>query len=201
VEPDDFATFRAAYPSIRDAIARCDRPDWAVRLAFDSGRHRETVVRIGAHTARFLCTSNMRSAMEFFTPWPGALEAVDVWSHNTDKYSPKMARVRARAIAGVLAIPFTIFGDHYLLAAALGTGLHRIVAVGAMFFFATVVLSELVRFGLASIVRRRAADLDADEALRIVTARIVAGMAKNPSRVPVVMRSIRTKLGDVVGGT
>jgi hypothetical protein len=54
--PSDLESYRAAHPFVADAVARTDRPDWGVRLAFEAatGDDRKRVLAVAAGQARLL---------------------------------------------------------------------------------------------------------------------------------------------------
>lgn len=201
MQTDDLAGFRLAHPSLANALAKVERPDWALRLAYEStapgSDDRKDVIRIGANAARFLHASNRAAVIAFFTPRPGPLEAIEVWTGDTDKYTEPMRNARAGAIAAPFAALVTWAVDHFVVAPRFAAGL-RIAAVNVSFVVFAFLLGRLVKVWLAAAVRRQVRALDDPSARDIVLRHMTSGVAKKPERVALAMTTMRRQLRKVV---
>jgi hypothetical protein len=185
---DDFATFRAAHPSLLDAIAACDRPEWLVELAWEATDH-ETAVSIGLGAAQL--SSAASDTLALFKPNPDRLETVAAW---TGDASETDAFARSVVLASVPAV-------------VLGYAVVALIMPGAWLAYVGAILAlelgfaMVLRRWLAAIVRRRAAQLDDRAALAIVLDEIRKGTAATPQRVPIVLQSTRNRLRRVLAAT
>jgi hypothetical protein len=186
---DEFTTFRAAHPSVLDAISACNRPDWLVQLAWEVADH-ETAVRIGLGAAQLLSTAS--DTLWLFNPNPNRLETIAAWGGDDDgEIERSSAFGRAVVLAGFPAAALA-----YILVTMLvpeeWASKYVLSLVGSIFVL-EVVFTVVVRWVLAAIVRRRAARLDDRAALGIVLDEVRKGTA-NPQLVPIVLKSTGSRL-------
>jgi len=187
---DDFTAFRAAHPSVLQAIAGCDRPDWLVLLAWEAVDSK-TAVSIGLGAAQLLSTAS--DTLALFKPNPDRLETVAAWTGDDDGDSERAATF-ARSLV-LASFPAATLALVVVAAFMPGkwNGTHGLIQVGLMFVF-ELVFSVLVRRSIAAIVRRRAAQLDERAALDIVLDEVQKGAAAKPRFVPIVLKSTGGRL-------
>jgi hypothetical protein len=193
---DDFATFRAAYPSVSAALDACTRPDWLVLLAWEAFDHK-TAVDLGVSVARLLAKRSS-DILWLWKPNPGRLEAVDAWTDKVPFYARSYNFGRAVALAGIPAV-----GLVWILARFVLGGLwteFRALQYIALMLALEVVFAWLVHVALARIVRRRAAQLDDRAALAIVLDEIRQGSADNPKGIPIVMKFVSGRVHRLLEG-
>ena len=190
VSADDFTSFRAAHPSAEDAITACVRPDWLVQLAWELTDH-TTAVSIGLGAAQLLSTAS--DTLWLFKPNPDRLETVAAWTGDDEREVDRSGAFgRAVVLAGFPAVALA-----YLIVSVVipgpWTGMRELSLVGSIFVL-EVVFTMLVRWSLAAIVRRRAAQLDDRAALDLVLDEIRKNTAANPQLVPIALKSSGNRL-------
>ncbi len=183
---DDYTTFRAAHPSVLDAIAACERPEWLVQLAWEVADHK-TAVSIGLGAAKL--SSNASDAAWFFNPNPNRLETVAAWTGDDGEIERSGALGRAIVLGAFPAVALA-YGLVGAVVPDAWTAKYVLSLVGAILAL-EVVLALVVRRSLAAIVRRRAARLDDRAALDIVLDEIRKG---EPRLVPIVLKSTGGRL-------
>lgn len=199
MRPDNLVTFRAAHPSVVEAIANCERPDWIIRLAFDAARNRRAVITHASGAARLLTRTKLRGPTELFIPWPGALEAVNAWAANTTG-SRSFDTLRAYGVAALPATVAAVLVDWLVVAPQRGPGLTRVGAFNVVLVLSVFVFAQIAQRGLALVVRRRVSRLDEETAMSIVVEMVADGMVRNPARVPGVVATLRRKFGELLAG-
>ncbi len=187
---DDFPTFRATHSSLLDALAACDKPEWLVQLAWEMADHK-TAVRIGLGAAQLLSTAS--DTRWLFVPNPDRLETVAAWvGDNGDEIERSSDLARAAVLASFPAIALAAVIVKILVPNT-WDGMKALSLVGSIFVL-EVMFTVIVRWSLAAIVRRRAAQLDDRAALDIVLDEIRKGTAANPQLVPIVLKSTGGRL-------
>lgn len=153
-------------------LEEAERPDQAIRLAFERATDRKAVIRQGVAVARYIRGS--RTGIALITPWPTPYEAIDVWAGSTDSVSRSLSNARAVIVATIIGVPSTYAAcDHRAL------------------FLVVFVLAAIIRLSIAWVVRRRAARLDEDSALALVLALIAEGTNRRPRHAARVMKYLR----------
>lgn len=191
MERTDLAAFRAEHPSVAAAIQGCDRPDWALRLAFEATDNRKAVIRYGANIIDSL-KGGGNLALDLVRPYPNALEAIDVYADNDARVSKVIAHGRALILGTCLAGPIAYLVERH--------GWPDISFQRA-FFLLVPLLTLLIRGAMALLVRWRAARLDDDSAFAVVLRRVVRAADKHPMNVPNTMRFLRRNLLRLVDGS
>src|SRR5689334_11858458 len=103
---DDFASFRAAHPTVSDAIAACDRLDWLVRLAVEAISDRKYRLLVAVRAARLLTRKPL--SIRLLQPWPSPLEALEIYiDYPSSEDKPLFQRGRAAMLS---LIPASILG-------------------------------------------------------------------------------------------
>jgi hypothetical protein len=192
---DDFAAFRAAHPSVGTAIEKCDRPDWAIRLAFEAADDKRAIIANGANIARVLKTANL--FLTLITPWPEPVEALDVWADNTDHSSRTLPIARAVTIAAYLAIPLTWLLVRFVVGPRVGS-VSDTLAMGLVFCVMVLVIAVVAKLTIAAVVRRQVARLDESSALELVLSLVTKRMVNNPIGIRRAMRFLHLGLPRLV---
>ena len=182
---DDFTTFRATHPSVQAAVDACDRPDWLILLAWEALDHK-AALRVGADTARILLGRS--DALRLFTPVPDRLEPIELYAANVDSDARTFQNLRAIATAAPIGGVLAFLLDRFVTSSVWGDSRYTMLSVTIVAL--TAVFALVNKVVLAAIVRRRAAALDDQAALKIVLDEIGKGAARNPAKIPLVMRSI-----------
>ncbi len=181
--PDDFATFRAAHPALPDAMARCERPDWLLRLAWEAGFDKRALIREGADAANLLLASELQHNLELFWPVPRPLEAVDRWSENSTPSNDITTGLRHQASA---VVPGALIGgllSHFVVAPRMsGYSAELLMVLSVVAAFAVVAV--LFKILIAAALRRQIARLDEESAFAIVLDQLRVGMARKPTLIP-----------------
>ncbi len=165
------------HASVAAAIQACDRPDVALQLAFHATDNRKGVIRLASNTLPVLRNEGLVAGL--ITPYPSVREAVDVYADNGSRISAANSVGRAFLFGTILALALA-----YVIDRAEVFGAH---AFRPAFFVLTPVLTVLVRTLFASLVRRRAAQLDDESAFSIVLSQVTRATDKHPDRVFQVM--------------
>lgn len=192
MESDDITSFRNSHPTVVAAIDGCDRPDWALQLAFDAARDRKAVIAFGASSARALMGARLRSGFEIFIPWPGPLEAVRAWANDTS--TRNLNRFRSLGCAAYLAAPVAFGIDRLTFSTGADWDVPRVVASQVSYLVSLFVLAKTIAVGIQWVVRRRASNLDEGTALQIVLRFLREGALRQPGTVPFVVLSLCRKL-------
>lgn len=198
MDDDDFVRFRAAHPALRDAIEKCERPDWLIRVAWEGGLDRRAVIREGADAARLLLASEWQSTVTLFWPVPRPLEAVDRWCDNETTASRIAPSERPWASA---VIPGAVLGSlisTFVIARRTSGGAARLTIV-VVTLLSIVVLGAIFKVLIDAPLRRRVARLDEESAYRIVLDQLGNGMAARPGLVPHTTKRTAKYLLDSVG--
>lgn len=88
--------------------------------------------------------------------------------------------------------------DWLIVEPQLGPGLARVGAFNLVLFLSVFMFGQIVKRGLALVVRRRVSRLDEETALSIVVEMVADGMVRNPAQVPGVVANLRRKLGELL---
>ena len=192
MESDDFSKFRAAHPSLEQAIDRCERPDWLIRLAYEAMPDHKVAIRFGINAAALLHGDReewlLGSPRNFL--FPRRLEAVDLWASATDgDYLRDVNNLRAFALAALPATLLTVLVHEVSQPRRWVDGL----LYGACFVVMLVLTLPIQRV-LAWVVARQVAQIDDESALQMVLDEIVKGMAKNPAKIPSVVSNVESKV-------
>jgi len=190
VKPDELATFRAGHASAAAAIEACDRPDWALRLAFDATDRRKAVIRYAANIIPHL--RNEGFVLNLIRPYPDVREVIDVYADNVGLVSTANARGRAAILGTSLASVLAYVIDRS------GWFEARVFAIA--FLLLVPLLTALLRRSFAWIVRRRVARLDDESAFAILVRHVARAADRRPSRVPTAMKFLRRNLVKLLEG-
>ena len=191
----DLAAFRASHASVADAIKQCDRPDWALQLAFDAASDKRAVIANGANIARVLKSDNL--FLTLITPRPTPLEAVDVFSDNTDDVSKSLRISRALMIAAYLSIPLV----YLIVRFGIGTKPGGAIDTGAMaigFAISAVVITVVTKVAIDWVIRRQVARLDDRSAMQRVLELVTKRMENNPRGIRKAMTIVKLGLPRLV---
>lgn len=198
MEPDDFATFRAAHSTVMDAIEKCERPDWIVRLVWDAVSDHKAALKFGAHVAAVVRPGKGSNAFVDMKPRPMPLEAIDVWTNRTTpEEHRRLNTARAFKMAALPAALVAILIDRFALAHALGF-YPRVATMCGMVLVFAIVFAQPIKLYFARAVEREVANVDPESALQTILREIAIGMKRNPRFVPVAMRFIRRTARDLV---
>jgi hypothetical protein len=182
--------------NVKAELENAERPDVAIRLAFEHSTDRKAVIRQAASAARYIRGSRIGIAL--VSPWPTPYEAVDLWSGNADSVSRALSYSRSLMIATIIGAPLTYSLDRFVMGtwfARLGL---RYSLQLALLFIVVIVLASIIRAAIAASVRRTAARLDEQSALEGVLELIADGAKRSPKRAQKVMAFLRLNLPDHV---
>lgn len=194
MDRDELAAFRAKHPSVVDAINNCDRPDWALQLAFEATDDRKAVIRYAANLVPGLTEEG--DVASLITPYPSVRESIDVYADNEDRVSVVHAHARALILGTCLGASLSFVFNRYVWVEALG---HRSVDRFALLITVPLMIA-LVRVSFAWIVRRRAARFDDESAFATIIDMVTRAADKHPERVPKRMKFLRRKLVNLFEG-
>lgn len=182
--------------SVKTQLENAERPDVAIRLAFEHAKDRKAVIRQAASAARYIRGS--RTGIALLTPWPTPYEAMDLWSGNADSVSRSLSYSRALIVASIIGVPLTYVLDRFVVGAwFVKLGL-RYSLLLALLFIVVFALAAIVRAAIAGAVRREASRFDEQSALDRVLELIADGTKKRPKRAEKVMKYLRLNLPDLV---
>jgi hypothetical protein len=193
---ENFATFRAAHPSLSSAVEACTRPDWLVRLAAEAIPDRSVRLRLAVYAARLLIRD--KGPVRLLRPWPGPLEALEMYTEYPsfeDKSFFNWCRAIMLALfpAGLL----NLFVNQ-LVWQPENPVLMWLVTLMIVLVL-TIPFAFLFRTLLAHAVRRQVATLDDTSALDRSLVLIERGAAKHPGEVRYVMDIVRTEIAQSAG--
>lgn len=183
--------------TVKAELENADRPDVAIRLAFEHASDRKAVIRQAVDAARYIRGS--RTGIALLTPTPTPYEALDLWSGNADSVSKSLSNSRAIIVATIIGVPLTYALDRFVTGAWFAKLGLRYSMLLALLFVVTFALAAIIRASIASAVRRDAARLDEQAALQRVLDLIADGTKKRPARAVKVMKYLRLNLPDLVG--
>ena len=182
------AAGRAEQPSITAAIASCDRPDVALRLAFAATENRKAVIRYAANIIPSLRDEG--GALSFVRPYPSMREVVDAYADNGDHVSTVNAHARAFFLGTCAAVLITFVVNRYVWVGMYGRRSRFGLGVAILIPLFTL----LIRVALAWLVRRKAARLDDHSAFELIVGHVTRAVDKDATHVPKVMRHLRRNL-------
>lgn len=191
---DEFASFRATYPTVRAALDACTRPDWLVLLAWEALDHK-TAADVGLGAARIL---NSDGLWWFVNPSPNRLETVQAWAGTEDDTTRVHATGRAIALSGLPGAALAYVVEYQLLPSVYAER-DPLRYAGLMAVLAALCVPVL-RAVLGAVVRRRAARLDDTAVLDILLRAIRTGMVAQPRLVKVVVNISGRRVKNLVDG-
>jgi hypothetical protein len=167
---------------VRAALAACDSPVEALRLAFDNTDNRRAVVAEGVQAAAVLDTGLGATLLRALAPWPSPLEVAEQWSVGKLYWTSSDDTWRMLLYVGVLGLmPTLAFGLVIGPRLALSKNARGIIivviihagAVGGMWLWNRV---------QQRLLRRLAARLDEQTAFAIVHAELTRRVRVGGSR-------------------
>lgn len=198
MEPDDFATFRAAHSTVVDAIEKCERPDWLVRLVWDAVPDHKAAIRFGAYVAGVIRPGKGSNAFAEIRPRPMPLEAIDVWTNRTTPEEHRsFNNARGVKLAAAPAALVAILIDRF----AIGNRLDfypRAATMCGMVVALAIIFAQPIKLYFARAVQREVANLDTEAALQTILRETEIGMKRNPGFVPAAMKFMRRRALDLV---
>jgi hypothetical protein len=182
-----------AADNVSDALARCERPDELIQIAWDAGLDRRQVIRAGADAASTLFADERTQNLTLFWPVPRPLEGVDRWlgvvrpiKAGTYRQRPFASAVWPGAVLGYLT-------DHFVTASRL-SGETRWIAMGLISVGWVVVVGAVLKVLIEASLRRQASRLDEDKALARVLEQLRIGMTRHPLRASDAAKRARNQL-------
>ncbi len=182
-----------AADNLSDVLAKCERPDELVQIAWDAGLDRKRVIRAGADAASTLFADERTQNLRLFWPVPRPLEGVDRWLARDRPIEASTTRQRPFASALIPGIVLGYLTDHFVLAIRL-SGDTRWTAMSVICIGWMVVVGLLFKVLIESSLRRQAARLDEDKAFALVLEQLRIGITRRPHRATDAAKRARKQL-------
>lgn len=176
-------------------FTKVEQPDELIQLAWHAGFDRKAVIREGSDAAHLLFVNVESDLRTLFWPVPRRLEAVDRWSENARPVTGVSESLRPFASA---VIPGCVLGSliTWFLVAPRVSEDHALTAMTWIIVASTAVLGIVLKVWIGATLRRQAARLDEEAALKIVLDELRAGMIACPEVVPRAVTRIRRGLAN-----
>ncbi|HEU0029874.1 MAG TPA: hypothetical protein VFQ53_04520 [Kofleriaceae bacterium] len=196
-EADPFAKFQTESPAaIAETIARCDKPDLVVRIAYQCSEHRTYVIGRAADIAATFRRDPAELAW-WISPWPDPLEVIEIWAGGNDNDTPIKDKTRARMMGRALAVVLAVLGDLLVWRTRYGDG-GRVLAMNITIAVLGLALPPAVRWFWQWAMRRQIARLTELSAIDYVARYLVKASAKNPARMPWALYLLHRSFNDLL---
>jgi hypothetical protein len=197
---EDFVAFRAAYPSVREAIVACENPIWIARIAFESVKDKKSIIRAAKWAARPPTGVDEEGLLEFISPFHDRLEVIDRWTgETTEEDEGSDGRMVNYLRAALLPLTIGLALMSLITDGELLTSVKHRALVGASIGVAVVVVGWFaMKRWFSWMLRVQVRRMDADKAFATVLARFAKGQKKYPDHLAGEVWYLRRKCLEVL---